>query len=246
MAAIETRGSRWPVSRILFVWMLRISIRPCSSGRLISTCTSSRPGRSNAESIRSRRFVMPMSKMLFSASTPSILVNNWLTILSDTPVLSLFAPRCLQIASISSKITMCNCDASPCCLYSFSASSNSFRMFSSDCPTYLFRISGPFTIFGSAAFKNFAICLAINVFPVPGGPWSNIPRTWFNPKSRMTFGGKTRDANALRNMVPNSFDKPPIPSSSKLKSGVKMFLCTILSLRMCSFPDGPFRNSKSV
>lgn len=58
---------------------------------------------------------------------------------------------------------------------SFSASANSFRMFSSEAPTYLFKISGPFTIFGSLAFNIFPICLAMRVFPVPGGPCNRIP-----------------------------------------------------------------------
>lgn len=58
---------------------------------------------------------------------------------------------------------------------SFSASAKSFRIFSSDAPTYLFKISGPLTILGSRAFNIFPICLAIKVLPVPGGPCSKIP-----------------------------------------------------------------------
>jgi hypothetical protein len=58
---------------------------------------------------------------------------------------------------------------------SFSASSNNFRMFSSDAPTYLFRISGPLTILGSLAFNIFPICLAISVLPHPGGPCNKMP-----------------------------------------------------------------------
>jgi hypothetical protein len=49
-------------------------------------------------------------------------------------------------------------------------------MFSSLAPTNLLRISGPFTTFGSRALSIFPICLAIKVFPVPGGPKSRIPR----------------------------------------------------------------------
>jgi hypothetical protein len=40
---------------------------------------------------------------------------------------------------------------------SFSASLKSLRIFSSDCPTNLFRISGPLTILGSRAFSIFPI-----------------------------------------------------------------------------------------
>ena len=46
-----------------------------------------------ASSIMSLRFVMPITRMLFSESTPSILLSNWLTILSETPVPSLTEPR---------------------------------------------------------------------------------------------------------------------------------------------------------
>jgi hypothetical protein len=40
----------------------------------------------------------------------------------------------------------------------------------------LFNISGPLTTLGSRALSIFPICLAIKVFPVPGGPKSRIPR----------------------------------------------------------------------
>lgn len=57
---------------------------------------------------RAHLFVMPMSRMLLSASTPSILVSSWLTMVSWVPVPSRTLPRCLQIASISSKMMMCS------------------------------------------------------------------------------------------------------------------------------------------
>mmetsp|Transcript_13626 Transcript_13626/g.23340 ORF Transcript_13626/g.23340 Transcript_13626/m.23340 type:complete len:225 (-) Transcript_13626:957-1631(-) len=165
-------------SRILDVCILRIWRRPCSSGRPISTCTSRRPGRSSASSIRSLRFVIPMTRMLFSESTPSILLSSWLTTVSCTPVPSRLEPRCLQIASISSKMMMCRCAASPLALASASASANSFRMFSSDAPTYLFKISGPLTILGSTELEmSLPILRAMRVLPVPGGPCSSIPLT---------------------------------------------------------------------
>jgi hypothetical protein len=49
-------------------------------------------------------------------------------------------------------------------------------MFSSLAPTNLFKISGPLTTLGSRALSIFPICLAIKVFPVPGGPKSRIPK----------------------------------------------------------------------
>mmetsp|Transcript_11995 Transcript_11995/g.34661 ORF Transcript_11995/g.34661 Transcript_11995/m.34661 type:complete len:256 (+) Transcript_11995:458-1225(+) len=63
-------------SLIFFVWMLRICIRPFVSGKPISTWTSKRPGRSKASSIMSFRFVIPISRMLFRESTPSILESS--------------------------------------------------------------------------------------------------------------------------------------------------------------------------
>ena len=48
--------------------------------------TSRRPGRRIASSIMSFLLVIPMMRMLFRLSTPSILDSSWLTILSETPV----------------------------------------------------------------------------------------------------------------------------------------------------------------
>ena len=83
--------------------------------------------------------------MFGNASTPSIFVSSWFTMVSLTPVPSFWDPRCLQIASISSNIMMWRSESSPCIARSDSASAKSFRMFSSLCPTYLFKTSGPFT-----------------------------------------------------------------------------------------------------
>lgn len=48
----------------------------------------------------------PITRMLLSCSTPSILDRSWLTTVSCTPVLLAPVPLCLQIASSSSKIMM--------------------------------------------------------------------------------------------------------------------------------------------
>lgn len=56
----------------------------------------------------SHLLVMPISRMLLRASTPSILVSSWLTMVSWVPVPSRTLPRCLQMASISSKMMMCS------------------------------------------------------------------------------------------------------------------------------------------
>mmetsp|Transcript_29119 Transcript_29119/g.88091 ORF Transcript_29119/g.88091 Transcript_29119/m.88091 type:complete len:348 (+) Transcript_29119:544-1587(+) len=245
-AGNDTAESKYFFSRMDLVWMLRICTRPASSGRLISTCTSSRPGLSKASSMRSMRFVIPMRRMLLRASTPSILDNSWFTMLSCVPVLSDLDPRDLQMESISSKMTTCSWEFSPCAFCSFSASANKFRMFSSAWPTYLFNTSGPFTIFGSAAFKNFASCRAMRVLPVPGGPCSSMPRTCLMPMSLTTCGGNTRAAKARRKIPLNSWSRPPIPSSSKLKSERKMLRDWTLLLSTCNFPEGPCWKERSV
>mmetsp|Transcript_28842 Transcript_28842/g.84551 ORF Transcript_28842/g.84551 Transcript_28842/m.84551 type:complete len:375 (-) Transcript_28842:179-1303(-) len=206
------------------VLMRRICARPAASGRWISTCTSRRPGRSSASSIMSLRLVMPMRRMLLSASTPSILESSWLTTVSCTPVLSPRVPRCLQMASISSKMRMCRSESSPRSACSFSASAKSLRMFSSDWPTYLLKISGPFTTLGSRPLSILPICRAIRVLPVPGGPKSSMPRTCVTPSCLSTAGGKMRLANARRKMSENSASRPPMPICSKLKSDRMIWL----------------------
>lgn len=70
---------------------------------------------------------------------------------------------------------------------SSSASANSFLMLASDSPTYLLRISGPLTIFGSRALSILPICRAIRVLPQPGGPYSRIPFTCLQPGDRRTI-----------------------------------------------------------
>mmetsp|Transcript_24398 Transcript_24398/g.62938 ORF Transcript_24398/g.62938 Transcript_24398/m.62938 type:complete len:288 (+) Transcript_24398:1594-2457(+) len=164
------------------------------------------------------RLVMPMRRMLLSALTPSILESSWFTTVSCTPVESAREPRCLQIASISSKMMMCSSDSSPRSACSASASAKSLRTFSSDWPTYLERTSGPFTTLGSRPLSILPIWRAMSVFPVPGGPYSSIPFTCDTPSFCSTAGGKMREAKARRKMEENSASSPPIPICSKLKS----------------------------
>mmetsp|Transcript_38166 Transcript_38166/g.73934 ORF Transcript_38166/g.73934 Transcript_38166/m.73934 type:complete len:222 (-) Transcript_38166:788-1453(-) len=167
---MSTSDAKARLNLNFFVWIVRICTRPFSSGSPISTCTSKRPGRSNASSIISFLFVIPIIKMLFSEFTPSILLRSWLTTVSWTPVPLFVDPRFLQIASSSSRMMICSPESSPLSFISFSASPNKARMFFSDSPTYLDNISGPFTIFGSRARSIFPISRAMRVFPHPGGP----------------------------------------------------------------------------
>mmetsp|Transcript_974 Transcript_974/g.4388 ORF Transcript_974/g.4388 Transcript_974/m.4388 type:complete len:353 (-) Transcript_974:154-1212(-) len=193
-------------------------------------CTSSRPGRRIASSSMSFLFVMPMSRMLLSASTPSILVRSWLTMESWTPVPELTLPRLLHTASISSKMMMWRSLSSPRLFCSASASAKSARMFSSLCPTYLLITSGPLTILGSFPFSILPICRAIKVLPVPGGPCSSIPLTCLIPSRCTTLWGNTRDENARRKMSSNCVSSPPMPSFSNENSfALNRLLLTVVT-----------------
>eukprot|EP00732_Lithocolla_globosa_P002726 Lithocolla_globosa_v1_NODE_1889_length_2271_cov_14.911101.p4 type:complete len:129 gc:universal NODE_1889_length_2271_cov_14.911101:785-1171(+) len=72
----STSSSHKPLALILLVWMRRICCLPLLFGSEISTCTSKRPGRVRASSIMSCRLVMPITRMLLMAFTPSILDSN--------------------------------------------------------------------------------------------------------------------------------------------------------------------------
>lgn len=49
------------------------------------------------------------------------------------------------------------------------------------------------------ALREFANCLAINVLPVPGGPYSNMPLTCLMPNFYTSECGRRLDAKALLN-----------------------------------------------
>mmetsp|Transcript_8834 Transcript_8834/g.33364 ORF Transcript_8834/g.33364 Transcript_8834/m.33364 type:complete len:341 (-) Transcript_8834:343-1365(-) len=217
-----------PDSRMDLVWIMRIWKRPARSGSPISTCSSRRPGRSKASSMRSFRLVIPMTRMLFRLSTPSSLLSSWFTMLSPTPVPSLVLPRCLQMASISSKMMMCSSLSSPFSRCSSSAGPNFSRMASSDAPTYLFRISGPLMICGSRALSTWPIFRAIRVLPQPGGPKRSMPRMCLMPSCLITLALKQRGAKARRKIRLNSAPRPPIPSLPKSKLVSNSVLCSDL------------------
>mmetsp|Transcript_10716 Transcript_10716/g.35413 ORF Transcript_10716/g.35413 Transcript_10716/m.35413 type:complete len:312 (+) Transcript_10716:793-1728(+) len=218
MSVMSTSVPRNSFSLILALWIFKIWCRPGSSGSPISMCTSNRPGLKIASSSMSRLFVIPMSRMLFRESTPSILVNSWFTIESCTPVPLDVDPLALHTASISSKMMMCSSLSSPFSFCSASASAKSARMFSSLCPTYLLITSGPLHIFGSRPLSILPICRAINVLPVPGGPCRSMPFTCWMPNRFTTLWGNTRLENARRKISSNCLSNPPIPSFSKEKS----------------------------
>mmetsp|Transcript_13299 Transcript_13299/g.26980 ORF Transcript_13299/g.26980 Transcript_13299/m.26980 type:complete len:209 (+) Transcript_13299:557-1183(+) len=193
---------------MLLMWTSRICCRDSKSGNPTYICTSSRPGRSRAGSINSRRLVRPMTRRLLSWSTPSSLASSWFTTESRTPP-SLIVPRTLQTASISSKTTTCRALFRPLSLCSRSASANSPLMLFSASPTHLFRISGPLTILGSRAFKARAISRANKVFPQPGGPYRSMPLTCCSPSFSIVAGGNRRVAKMRLVMFVNALSSPP-------------------------------------
>mmetsp|Transcript_43046 Transcript_43046/g.102418 ORF Transcript_43046/g.102418 Transcript_43046/m.102418 type:complete len:394 (-) Transcript_43046:136-1317(-) len=201
------------------VWIDRIWTRPASLGSPISTCTSRRPGRRRASSSMSFRFVIPMMRMLFNASTPSMNDSSWFTTLSPTPVSPRVVPLCRQMASTSSRMITCSSDSSPFSSISALASAKRLRMFSSEPPTYLLKISGPFTTLGSRSTSILPILRAMRVLPHPGAPKRSTPRTCISPILASTEEGYTRDANARRKMSPSSVSRPPMPILEKAKSG---------------------------
>lgn len=119
-------------------------------------------------------------------STPSKNVNNWLTTLSVTPVLSL--PLFGAAASNSSKnkiqgdaaLARANKSRTPYTnnrqlklqnYHNYSLHTHTCSL----CPIYLLSISGPFTDIKFSPQAP-AIALASKVFPHPGGPYSSTPR----------------------------------------------------------------------
>mmetsp|Transcript_2613 Transcript_2613/g.9476 ORF Transcript_2613/g.9476 Transcript_2613/m.9476 type:complete len:316 (-) Transcript_2613:174-1121(-) len=202
--------------------MRRICALPSRSGSPTSICTSRRPGRSMASSSRSRRLVMAMSRMLLSACTPSILVSSWFTMESPTcwppPAAAAAAllPRCLQTASISSKMMTCSGEAAPSCAKSRSASAKRRRTFCSLSPTNLESTSGPFTTLGGTEDGDSSAPRrrATSVLPVPGGPCNSMPRTCARPREADTSGPTTRDASARRKICATASSSPPMPSSA--------------------------------
>lgn len=149
-------------------------------------------------------FVIPMTSILFKASTPSIIESSWFTTLSCTPVPEFTVPLCLAIASNSSKIITDKGLYSPNYSSFFLALANNFLTFSSLYPWYLLIISGPLTTLTSKAFKTFPSCLATKVLPHPGGPNRRIPFTWDYPYFLRIAGLRRLAARALRKISSNS------------------------------------------
>lgn len=134
---------------------------------------SNRPARSMAGSSRSGLFVAAMTKtpcspgLSDSAATASISTMNCETTRSSTPPASPLRPLHGTRESSSSKNSTHGCLAL--------ASANTFLRLRSDSPTYMSSSSGPLTLMKASA-HSVATARATSVLPVPGGPYSRIPR----------------------------------------------------------------------
>mmetsp|Transcript_28218 Transcript_28218/g.71393 ORF Transcript_28218/g.71393 Transcript_28218/m.71393 type:complete len:279 (-) Transcript_28218:310-1146(-) len=153
---------------------MRIRSRPLASGRSTRTTRSKRPGRSNASSRTSGRFVAPMTTTglllaLPRPTKPSMEVRSWFRVCSASEfpaVLTKSLPRA-RSASISSIKTMHGA--------SFRARSKSCRTRAAPRPTKSSTNSV------AAALRNgtpasTAQARARSVLPEPGGPTIKTPR----------------------------------------------------------------------
>ena len=99
------------------VWMCRISRRLFSSGMPISISLSKRPGRRSAGSSASGLFVAPMTTTFPRASSPSIRVSSWETILfSISPETSSLFGAIESISSMKMMLGAFSCASLKICL----------------------------------------------------------------------------------------------------------------------------------
>ena len=181
-----------------------ICSRPRMSGKPTITCRSKRPGRNNAGSNTSGRFVAAMTITPSLSSKPSISTSNWFKVCSrssfppPTP-----APRCRPTASISSiKIMQGAC---------FFACSNISRTREAPTPTNISTKSDPEMV-KKGTFASPAIALASKVLPVPGAPTIKIPRGIL-PPSFWNFAGSRKNST---NSPTSSFASSTPATSAKV------------------------------
>ena len=160
-------------------------------------------------STRSIRFVAAITVTLWSSSRPSISVRIC-EITRSVTWESPLPPRTGVIASISSKKMMQGA--------AVFALRNVSRTVRSDSPTHLLRNSGPRTEMKFAS-ASVATAFARRVLPVPGGPYSMMPRggrasKWAN--SLFIFNGHSIDSRI------SCFASSRPPMSSQWTFGLSM------------------------
>mmetsp|Transcript_2596 Transcript_2596/g.7813 ORF Transcript_2596/g.7813 Transcript_2596/m.7813 type:complete len:376 (+) Transcript_2596:1351-2478(+) len=198
---------------MFFVWILRISRRPLSSGTPISTSRSKRPKRRRAGSIEFGLLVAAITTTWPLDLSPSIRVRSCDTIrLSTSPcVFSRFG----AMESTSSMKMMAGAF--------FSASSKALRRLPSASPAIFDMISGPL-IRKKNAPVSFATARAMSVFPLPGGPYRRIPRGGFTPTLLNSCGWR-RGSSMSSRICASCLRTPPMssyPISSSFSSSSRL------------------------
>ena len=210
---------------MFFVWILKISILPTSSGTPMSISRSNLPNLRKAGSMVFGLFVAPMTTHWPRPLTPSIKVNSWETTLFSTspPVFSLLG-AILSISSINIIEGLF-----------FSASSKALRRLPSASPAILLMISGPL-IKKKKAPVSFATALAIIVLPDPGGPYNNTPLGGLTPKVLKSEGWR-RGSSIISLIWDNCLLQPPI-SSYPMSSGLSSSSLLTGSPSQCMIVSG--------
>ena len=174
----------------------KVSRRPFRSGLSTMIRRSKRPGRSNALSRTSGRFVAARIKIPLDASNPSISASSWFKVCSRS---SLPPPyrlsRLLPIASISSIKIIHGAI--------FCASLNRSRTREAPTPTNISTKSEPARE-KNGTFASPATAFASNVLPVPGGPTRSAPFGSFAPISLYFFGLCKKSTTSCRDSFASS------------------------------------------
>ena len=145
----------------------RMAVRSRRFGSGISTWRSNRPGRSNAGSRISGRFVAAITTIPVEGSNPSISASSWFRVCSRSSFDTMPPPRRCPMASISSTKTI---DGAR-----LRASPNRSRTRAAPTPTNSSTKPDPVTEKNGTSASP-ATARAISVLPVPGGPTSRTPR----------------------------------------------------------------------
>mmetsp|Transcript_8684 Transcript_8684/g.27272 ORF Transcript_8684/g.27272 Transcript_8684/m.27272 type:complete len:325 (-) Transcript_8684:517-1491(-) len=202
--AISPRSTS-SASGLLRQWTLRMSTRPCLSGRSTGTRRSKRPGRRSAVSRTSPRLVAARTMTPVFPEKPSISVRIWLSVCSRSSLVANPPPpeRWRPMASISSMKMMHGAF--------FFASAKSVRMREAPTPTNISTNSEPeVEMKGTPASP--ATARARSVFPVPGGPSSRTPRGDCAP-TFVNLSGFERKSTTSSS---SSFDSSQPATSSKV------------------------------
>ncbi len=163
----------------------RIASRPRISGLSRITRRSKRPGRSNAGSRTSGRFVAAIRITFVSVSKPSISTSIWFKVCSRSSWLPPRpAPRCRPTASISSTNTIHGE-----CRFAWSKRS---RTRLAPTPTNISTNSEP-EIEKNGTPASPETAFASKVFPVPGNPTRRTPFGIRAPRA-MNFSGSRRNS----------------------------------------------------